>query len=79
MDNINVEAGKNSEVLDKINIFLTDFIEPADLAKIMRNNVYILGLIAIKDNELASIYKDELESIYYCINELAKILDPRLK
>lgn len=68
----------SKETEKKLLDFFNNDIDPANLAKAIRQLNYVIALSIIRDEERGTVYaqRENLEQGFYWLNELAEILCP---
>lgn len=70
----NISSGVEARLRD----FFTDFIEPKDMARILRQVNYALSVSSMRGCEAIETELSSIDDNFYWLNKLAEALDPYL-
>lgn len=71
-------SGFSKEVEIRLKDFLTDVMDPKDMAKTIRQVNYTLTLCSMRECETVESEIKNIEDNFYWLNKLAEVLDPYL-
>ncbi|MFH6986741.1 hypothetical protein ACHRVW_03250 [Flavobacterium collinsii] len=73
-------ATKNisSDVETRLKDFFKDFIEPKDMARMLRQVNYVLSVSSMRGCEAIETELSSIDDNFYWLNKLAEVLDPYL-